>query len=627
MGRKLQSVLDADVIVVGGGHAGVEAALAVARMGRTAILLTMEPTKLALMSCNPSVGGPGKSHVVKEIDALGGLMGEAADATGIQFRRLNLSKGPAVWAIRAQVGRVDYCRYVTEAVGSVDQISVVKGTAAQVLVSGGKAVGVRTEDGENLTGRAVILATGTFLNGLIYIGSKKINGGRRGESASCLLSESLNELGFEIGRLKTGTPPRLDGKTVDWAQCRIQPGDEPVPFFSDSTKRNSFEQTPCYLTQTTDATKAVITANMALSPMFSGQIDSAGPRYCPSIEAKYHRFKDKQTHLIFLEPEGRVTQEVYPNGFSTGLPEAVQLEAIRTVPGLEEAVITQPGYAIEYDYCPAYQVTASLQTKRVNGLYFAGQINGTSGYEEAAGQGLMAGANAVLEMSGEQPLILDRSQAYIGVMVDDLVTRSTTEPYRLFTSRAEYRLLLREDNARDRLSATAARLGLVGQQVHEQQVQKQAEIDQLIQRLGKERIAVDELGKLGDRFKKSRVISLRTLLKQPRVTVNDVLPLLRKHFSDLTKDIEVLRRAAITIYYEGYIERQEREIKRFRNLELCAIPSDFDHTKVPSLKNEAREKLVRFKPSSLGQASRIEGVTPGDIAVLSVFLQRYKVGR
>jgi len=419
---------DFDILVIGGGHAGVEAALAASRTGKTVGLISLDKTKLAMMSCNPSIGGLGKSHIVKEIDALGGLMARAIDATGIQFRKLNLSRGPAVWSTRVQADRAAYNNFVCRFVDADRNISVIEASADSILAESGSATGVELDSGEKLMSKAVIVCTGTFLGGLIHIGEKKIRAGRKGEKAAYKLTDSLRSLGFEVGRLKTGTPPRLDGTTIDYELCEIQPGIEPIPFFSYTTKPYEIKQVPCFLTHTTQKTKQIIEANLRKSPIFSGQIKSAGPRYCPSIEDKIYRFGQKERHQIFLEPEGRDNFEVYPNGFSTSLPEDIQFRAIRTITGLENVEITQPGYAIEYDYCPAYQIDNSLETSITGNLYFAGQINGTSGYEEAAGQGLLAGLNASLKIDREPALILSRAESYIGVMIDDLVTRSTTEP-------------------------------------------------------------------------------------------------------------------------------------------------------------------------------------------------------
>ncbi|MDH4155848.1 MAG: tRNA uridine-5-carboxymethylaminomethyl(34) synthesis enzyme MnmG [candidate division Zixibacteria bacterium] len=622
MNKSLENIYD--VAVIGGGHAGVEAALAVARMGKTAALITMDANRLALMSCNPAIGGIAKSHVVKEVDALGGLMGRAIDATGIQFRRLNLSRGPAVWSTRVQADRIAYTKYVSDLVGAHKNVTMVEDVAGELLADGTAVCGVRTEQGEIIRSRAVIVTTGTFLAGLIHIGEKKIKAGRMDEQAAYELSKSLLSLGFELGRLKTGTPPRLDGDTVNWEKCEKQQGHEPIPFFSYSNGRRKVDQVACYLTKTTAETKRIISANFGRSPIFSGQITSTGPRYCPSIEAKFHRFADKESHQIFLEPEGNGTNEIYPNGFSTALPEEVQNSAIRTVVGLEHAKITRPGYAIEYDYSPAYQIKPSLETRRVRGLFFAGQINGTSGYEEAAGQGLMAGINAVLYIEHEPPFVLDRSEAYIGVMIDDLTTRSTTEPYRLFTSRAEYRLALREDNARDRLFGYAKKYGLIPEGDFAEFEKLKKETEGVINRLRRTRIKVADLGDLGIRFKKTERISLENLLKQPNITINEALPFLKQADPALPDRHEVLERAAIFIRYSGYIGKQKREIEKFRRMEEERIPFDFDYETVSGLKVEAREKFLHFRPASLGQAGRIEGVSPGDIAVLSVYLMRHK---
>ena len=618
---------DYKVIVVGGGHAGVEAAYVAGKMGERTALVTIDPTKLALMSCNPAIGGVGKSHVVKEIDALGGIMAEAIDATGIQFRRLNLSRGPAVWSTRAQADRIGYNNYIVKAMEQVPNVDVIAGTAGEILVEQGKVVGIRTETGETITGPTVIICSGTFLGGLIHIGEKKIPSGRMGESAAYKLSDSLRELGFDVGRLKTGTPPRLDGKTIDWSVCTIQPGEEPIPFFSHRSFREAFEQTPCHLTSTTSATKAIIAENYKRSPIFSGEIHSIGPRYCPSIEDKYFRFADKETHHIFLEPEGNGTDEIYPNGFSTGLPQEIQEKAIRTVIGCENVIMTQPGYAIEYDYCPAYQIKPTLETKRIKGLFFAGQINGTSGYEEAGGQGLIAGINAVQYLHDGEYFVPGRSESYIGVMIDDLTTRSTSEPYRLFTSRAEYRLSLREDNARDRMNKYAKQYDLLPDAEMDAFDRLRTQTIKTIKELGKTRITVDSLGELGERFVRKDNISLEDLLKQPNISTDDAIRYILSLDSMFTDKVEALRRAAVHIRYSGYIDRQEKEIERNQRLESETIPEEFSYNGIKGLKTEALEKFIHFKPSSLGQAGRIEGVTPGDIAVLQVYLKRFKESR
>ncbi|MBD3333802.1 tRNA uridine-5-carboxymethylaminomethyl(34) synthesis enzyme MnmG [candidate division GN15 bacterium] len=615
---------DFDIIVVGGGHAGVETALVGERMGRSVALVTMDRKKLALMSCNPAIGGIAKSHVVKEVDALGGVMGLAADAAGIQFRRLNLSRGPAVWSTRVQCDRRRYAEYIVDYVSERPRITVIEGIAGRLIVASGAVAGIVTEDGREISGGAVVIATGTFLGGVIHVGQKQIRAGRMGEPAATQMSRCLQELGFETGRLKTGTPPRLDGQTIDWEKCRLQPGDDPLPLFSEYSRREPFAQIPCHLTYTTDQTKQIVSQSFDQSPMFSGQIQSTGPRYCPSIEDKFHRFAEKPSHQIFLEPEGNGTSEVYPNGFSTALPEEIQRQAVRTIVGLEEVKMTRPGYAIEYDYCPARQVKASLETKLVSGLYFVGQINGTSGYEEAAGQGLMAGLNACLQLEGELPLILDRSEAYIGVMIDDLVTRSTTEPYRLFTSRAEYRLALREDNARDRLWMYARRYGLLPEDVLTGFDQLRNRTDRAVTTLERRYVEVASLDGLATRFKRRTHVSLADLLRQPGVSIADCREVIGNSAPELADDEEALGRAAIQIQYSGYIEKQQREIDKFRRAESHLIPEDFDFSGVRGLKTEAREKLARFRPRSLGQAGRIEGVTPGDVAVLSVWVKRHE---
>lgn len=614
---------DFDVIIVGGGHAGVEAALAVGRMGLTAAIITMDAKRLALMSCNPAIGGIGKSHLVKEIDALGGFMGKATDATGIQFRRLNLSRGPAVWSTRVQCDRIKYNEYIVDYVASQKNVSVIESLAGAILIEDNKAAGIRTEDGRAITSHAVIIATGTFLGGLIHIGEKKIKAGRIGENAAYKMSESLDLIGFTLGRLKTGTPPRLDGRTIDWSRCEIQPGEEPIPFFSRNSRRESFNQTPCYLTYTSAKTKEIILANLHRSPMFSGQIQSTGPRYCPSVEDKFFRFADKAAHQLFLEPEGNGTDDIYPNGFSTSLPEEVQRDAIRTVIGLEEVIITRPGYAVEYDYCPTHQISPSLETRLLSGLFFAGQINGTSGYEEAAGQGIIAGINAALAIRKEAPLILDRSEAYIGVMIDDLVTRSTTEPYRLFTSRAEYRLALREDNAIDRLTEYAKQHGLISDSEYQDRKTLFDATNSSIKHIHKQRIPLAQFPEIIQRFKQPEAtIAVEKLLTQPEMTIEQAMPVLLALLPEVST--EALERAAIQIRYRGYVEKQDREIQKFKLMERDLIPLGFSFENIRGLKKEAWEKFQHFQPSSIGQAGRIEGITPADVAVLSVYIRRHK---
>jgi tRNA uridine 5-carboxymethylaminomethyl modification enzyme len=615
---------DFDIVVIGGGHAGVEAALAAVRMGRTVAIVTMDPKKLALMSCNPAVGGIGKSQLVKEVDALGGLMGVATDSTGIQFRRLNLSRGPAVWSTRAQADRIAYNAFVVEYVAQQKNFEVIEGVAGEILADNGCVIGVKLEDGRSVSAGAVVVASGTFLGGLIHIGEYQTSAGRIGEKAAYQLSESFRSLGFEISRLKTGTPPRLDGSTINWSVCEVQPGDDPIPFFSSRSHRGDFVQTPCHLTATTEKTRQIVDANKHRSPIFSGQITSRGPRYCPSIEDKFHRFADKPKHHIFLEPEGNGTDEVYPNGFSTALPEEVQREAIRTVIGLENVTVTRPGYAVEYDYCSSHQIKPSLETRRIRGLFFAGQINGTSGYEEAAAQGIMAGINAALYCVNEPPFVLHRSEAYIGVMIDDLITRSITEPYRMFTSRAEYRLALREDNARDRLSHHATRLGLISQAEHDSFQKLDSETRAIADLLSKTRVKVADLHGSTDRIRKRDSLTLAELVRQPELELARLMPLLITYIGGANGQIEALQRAAIQIRYKGYIDKQQREIDKFKKLDYDQIPFDFEFQSVHGLKTEAREKLDQFRPFSIGQASRIEGVTPSDLAVLSVYLKRHR---
>lgn len=620
-----------DVIVVGAGHAGSEAAGAAAQMGAKTLLITMNLDAIAKMSCNPAMGGVAKGQLVREIDALGGLSGIVADQSGVQFRMLNMSKGPAMWSPRCQSDRALYSKKMRQQLEQKENLHFRQDNVVDILTDGEgtKVTGVRTQTGQTFEAQTVILTTGTFGNGLIHIGENQYGGGRSGERASIGISAALEKLGFEVGRLKTGTPPRIDGRSIDYDKLEIQYGDDDPQAFSFLTESlpSKEEQLTCWIGYTNNEVHDMLRSGFDRSPMFNGRIKSVGPRYCPSIEDKINRFADKDQHQLFLEPEGWNTYEMYLNGFSTSLPEDVQYKALQTIPGFEEVVMLRPGYAIEYDYFPPHQIKRSMETKITDGLFFAGQINGTTGYEEAACQGLMAGINAARKVRGEEEFIIKRSEGYIGVLIDDLITKGTEEPYRMFTSRAEHRILLRQDNADLRLTELGYNIGLASEERYQNYKEKKEAIDQLHDLIADYTVypeKMDPILKKQGTSTLSQPVKAKTLIPRPEISIYNLLNAdsdLREKAENITTDDKVFEQIEIQIKYAGYIEKEFEMVEEMNEKENMLIPETLEYERINSLSNEGRQKLSRVRPETLGQASRISGVSPSDVSVLMVYLK------